>query len=83
MIQNHQTTVQRADNILLKYLRLCDLNLFSLVSVGVYHGYRSSNIMKAYGGMEVWVHSFLISAMDGGDLSASCPAALPLTPTKD
>jgi hypothetical protein len=27
--------------------------------------------MKMYGGVEVWVHAFLISALDGGEWSAS------------
>jgi hypothetical protein len=27
--------------------------------------------MKAYGGVEVWRHSFLVSAIDGGEWSAS------------
>jgi len=33
--------------------------------------------MKAYGGVEVWFHAFLISALDGGEWSASSPASLP------
>jgi len=30
--------------------------------------------MKIYGGLEVHLHTFLISAVDGGEWSASCPS---------
>jgi hypothetical protein len=29
--------------------------------------------MKTYGGVDVWVHIFLTSTLDGGKWSASCP----------
>jgi hypothetical protein len=29
--------------------------------------------MKAYGGMDIWIHVFLISALVGGEWSASRP----------
>jgi hypothetical protein len=32
--------------------------------------------MKAYWGVEVYLHAFLITALDGGELSASRPVSL-------
>jgi hypothetical protein len=34
--------------------------------------------MKMYGGMEVYLHAFLTSALDGGDRSASRPGLFTL-----
>jgi hypothetical protein len=36
--------------------------------------------MKAYGGMDVWTHIFLTTALVGGEWSVSAPAALPQNP---
>jgi hypothetical protein len=32
--------------------------------------------MKMYGGVKVYIHAFLTSALDEGEWSASCPTAL-------
>jgi hypothetical protein len=37
-----------------------------------YHG------IKTYGGVDVWLHSFLTSALDGGEWSASLPGRFTL-----
>jgi len=33
--------------------------------------------MKVYGGMEVYLHTFLNSELNGGEWSTSCPISLP------
>jgi hypothetical protein len=32
--------------------------------------------MKEYGGVDVWIHIFLTSALLGGEWSASCPCSI-------
>jgi hypothetical protein len=57
------------------------LELDMEIEIGRYHTYKRFPLlnlikhyaMKAYGIVDVWIHNFLISALDGGEWSAQRP----------